>query len=352
MNERISIIVPVYNGEAYIRDCLISIVEQSYKNIDVLIVDDGSSDRTGKVVEETIGNDNRFSYLRIKHSGRVVARQEGFVKSSGDYVTFIDADDWFGDGAIEMMATAISQYGADIIECCFMMEYSTGATKDTVRTAFGYYDKARIDLEIAPFAIYDQKLGRGRMKGALCSKLIKRSLLDTYLLGTPIDVSVGEDTMVSFPCLLAAKSYVLIEAYLYHYRRHNCQTMAQYKPQLLRDSLTIYDHLESKYMPGHTDNYKLQISTMLILMARDSLLQEAKRKDNTLSELYDICKEVVQHPSMIKAWELISGHENYMVQKCTAIRRYQRWILDLMRCRKASGLWLMLLAYKVKGIAK
>lgn len=97
MEELISVIVPVYNVEAYIEECLHSLREQTYKNLQIILVDDGSTDKSGNLCDAYAAKDSRFFVIHQKNKGVLAARNAGIEKARGSFIGFVDGDDWIGD---------------------------------------------------------------------------------------------------------------------------------------------------------------------------------------------------------------------------------------------------------------
>ena len=106
-NDLISVIVPVYNTQDYLDKCLTSIINQTYKNIEIIIIDDGSTDNSKEVIKKYMNNDNRIIYYYQKNSGVGIARNKGIDMSRGNYIAFIDSDDYINEKYIEKMYMAI-----------------------------------------------------------------------------------------------------------------------------------------------------------------------------------------------------------------------------------------------------
>ena len=114
MDELISIIVPIYNVEEYLRECLDSIQKQSYLNFECIMVNDGSPDNSSKICEEFVEKDSRFRYFEKENGGVSSARNLGIEHSKGEYITFIDSDDWVDSDYLEVLYTTLLEEGADI----------------------------------------------------------------------------------------------------------------------------------------------------------------------------------------------------------------------------------------------
>ncbi|VMD49774.1 glycosyl transferase family protein [Streptococcus pneumoniae] len=114
MDDKITVIVPVYNVENYLRKCLDSIITQTYKNIEIVVVNDGSTDASGEICKEFAEIDHRITYIEQENAGLSAARNTGLENMSGDYVTFVDSDDWIELDYVETLYKKITEYQADI----------------------------------------------------------------------------------------------------------------------------------------------------------------------------------------------------------------------------------------------
>lgn len=113
----ISVIVPVYNVEKYICKCLESIIDQTYKNIEIILVDDGSTDNSGSICDEYSYRNSKIKVIHKQNGGLSSARNEGLKSANGDFVTFIDSDDWVVTSYLEEMLLCQQKYDADIVQC-------------------------------------------------------------------------------------------------------------------------------------------------------------------------------------------------------------------------------------------
>ena len=122
--EKISIIVPVYNVEKYLKKCIDSIINQTYKNIEIILVDDGSKDSSGRICDEYIEKDKRIVTIHKKNGGLSDARNEGIKKATGKYLSFIDSDDYIEENMIGNLYKSIIENDSDISTCAKIIEYS------------------------------------------------------------------------------------------------------------------------------------------------------------------------------------------------------------------------------------
>ena len=122
-NELVSIIVPVYNVEQYLEKCVNSIINQSYKNLEIILVDDGATDNSGKICDELAKLDNRIKVYHKENGGLSDARNYGVERATGEYIGFVDSDDYIDPKMYEKLYEAIKKENVDVVECSFKIIY-------------------------------------------------------------------------------------------------------------------------------------------------------------------------------------------------------------------------------------
>lgn len=208
MNELISIIVPVYNVEDYLKECLDSVINQSYTNIEILLIDDGSTDNSSKICKEYCIIDNRIKYYKKDNSGLGSARNYGIKKSNGNYLSFIDSDDVVSINMIEILYSEIKKNKCDISVCKYNL------FKDRYIYEPGIYTTEIMNQdEIIINLMIDKKI-----TSHSCNKLYDRSLFNNnkYIVGRKY-----EDIGTTYRLLLLSSKVVYIDQELYGYRFRN-----------------------------------------------------------------------------------------------------------------------------------
>jgi glycosyltransferase involved in cell wall biosynthesis len=119
MGELISVIIPVYNVEKYLKRCIDSIINQTYRNLEIILIDDGSNDNSSNICDEYQNRDNRIIVIHKKNGGLSSARNQGMLAVKGDYVCFVDSDDWIDSNFIEYLYCAMKENNSQIVECLF-----------------------------------------------------------------------------------------------------------------------------------------------------------------------------------------------------------------------------------------
>ena len=218
MAVKVSVIVPVYNVEKYLRECLDSLVNQTLKDIEIICVNDGSSDNSLQILQEYSYNYPNIIVINQKNQGAGLARNVGINQAQGDYIGFVDPDDWIEPDMFSILYEKAVNTGVDIVECDYRMVFEN-STKIKNRTLFGSLHTWK-KFPIACGKIFDWKYVKTQVfSGLRCmvwNRLYKRSLIFDNNLTFP--KGKGEDYPFSLDAVLSAKSIVHCRKILYNYR--------------------------------------------------------------------------------------------------------------------------------------
>ena len=214
MTEKITVIVPVYNVEHYLDKCLDSVIKQTYKNIEIIVVNDGSTDNSGEICQEYAQKDNRIVYIEKENGGLSDARNAGLDQMTGSYVTFVDSDDWIEQDYVETLYQKITEYQADIAIGNY---YSF----DEERSVFlfhilgdSYYEKAHDDVSIFE-NLYENQEMRSFALISAWGKLYKARLFEQLRF----DIGkLGEDGYLNQKVYLLSEKVIYLNKGLYAYR--------------------------------------------------------------------------------------------------------------------------------------
>ncbi len=214
----ISVIVPVYNIEHYISECLESILNQTYTDLQIIIIDDGSTDGSGKICDEYAKKDKRIQVIHTDNYGPGHARKEGLQYARGEYVGFVDGDDRIQPQMYEELLREIEETGADFVHFGYF-EDNEGLLQPHLRFEEGIYDLAGKKTDfIKTFVLRETCLGYEAMTYSIWSKIFRRELICDAFLKIPDYLKVGEDLAVICLCILNAARAVLRQKAYYHYR--------------------------------------------------------------------------------------------------------------------------------------
>lgn len=215
-NPLISIIVPVYNKEAYLRECVDSILEQTYRRIEVILVDDESTDKSGAICEEFGQADARVRVIHQKNGGPTAACAAGMRAASGGYYMFVDSDDYLEPETLTQMADRLAGVPGEIVCCGHVVEKQRGTERVKSGAEPGIYEGDRLRGQIKAKLIGEEKkvipLSR-------CMKLCEKSLFEGNEIYYDYSLRFGDDTNLMYPAFLECSRVVVMkEAFYYHYR--------------------------------------------------------------------------------------------------------------------------------------
>lgn len=227
---KIGVVVTVFNLEEYIACCINSILQQTYGNIELVIVDDGSTDRSGIICDEIADTDSRIKVIHQENQGPILARLHGVEQVTAEYVTFVDGDDWLDKhlyqdimnlGFIEktdMVSFGIFRYRGDndIFRApCIFRE--------------GIYQRENIENEIMPKLFWNREKCTYGLDPSLWSKIFRKELLCKYLRNiSDLDVHYGEDIAVLYPLVLECKTIAVVDQCYYYHRIRKDKALSPY----------------------------------------------------------------------------------------------------------------------------
>ncbi|MBO4219602.1 MAG: glycosyltransferase [Clostridia bacterium] len=235
----ISIVVPVYNVEKYVEKCIESILSQTYKDIEVLLIDDGSPDSSGEICDRFASIDSRVRVIHTPNRGVGAARNTGIANARGDYIGFVDSDDWLEPDMYETLLAELKAADADICECGWFVEYSGSAKISVPERKLWTGDDTARGYFLETISVY------------CWSKLYKRHLFEKVLFPEGV---TSED--VSAVCFLAvgAERVRTIDVPLYHYLQRAGSMVNDHTMKRLID---YWSAQKAKYERlGNTDLFK------------------------------------------------------------------------------------------------
>lgn len=219
-NSLVSIIIPAYNVKKYLNECLESVVQQSYRNIEIILVNDGSTDESGAICDVWAKKDKRITVIHKKNEGLNFARKDGFEKSTGEYVTFLDSDDLFHKDNIKNSLQALVDNKADVSIYAFK-EFSDLDTKDGIILAETNYEVREFDTknQIVNYAFFGDNNFPNIQYMTVWGKLYKRKTVQS-VDWTIANYRIYEDNFWTPQALLNSDKVILMSTPLVYYRRN------------------------------------------------------------------------------------------------------------------------------------
>ena len=254
----ISVIVPIYRIERYLGLCIESLINQTYKNLEIILVDDGSPDRCPEICDLYAKKDSRIKVIHKENGGLVSARKAGISIATGKYVGYVDGDDWVGEGFYESLHNHITAHYADIACAGFQRDLFSKTAVFTDNLQPGLYEGESLEV-LKRRMLSDGDFFRLGVSTYVWNKLFRRELLLEAQLGVDNSISIGEDGAVTYPALMKANKVVLTANSAYHYRQRE-DSMLKLTTSFDKDAekLKALHKYLSAYAKDTDAKYKLQ----------------------------------------------------------------------------------------------
>ena len=255
----ISVVVPVYKVEQYIDECLNSILNQTFTDFELILIDDGSPDKCGEICDNYAKKDNRVKVLHNQNMGVSLARNAGLAIAKGEYVCFVDSDDYIDNNYLDNFAKAINESHPDVLCCnCFMgsEEHRYPNFNDVL------LNKEEIEKIIYPYVISNARYEY--FPPTFWGKAFKRELFLNNVCKYMI--KIGEDTATIPPVIIKCSSLFLSSKALYHYRIVEDSAIKSKKPRDYNDVLNVYAHYKD-IIPNLFEEFSLQIDRLIAHLA-------------------------------------------------------------------------------------
>ena len=214
----VSVVVPIYRIERYIGICIESLIRQTYQNIEIILVDDGSDDRCPAICDLYAKKDPRIKVIHKNNGGLVSARKTGVEQSEGEYIGYVDGDDWVTPGFIDRMLNDALDNDADVVCAGFTRDlYEQSALIYNKYPIGVYYDGQLEDLKKKMFS--DGKFYFPGITTYVWNKLFKRNVVYDVQINVDEKITIGEDAAVTYPAIMRSKCVCVTDCTLYHYRQ-------------------------------------------------------------------------------------------------------------------------------------
>lgn len=283
MKHTVSIIVPIYNISSFLPKCLVSILEQTYNHLEIILVDDGSTDDSGKICDEYAARDSRIKVIHKRNEGLVRARKSGLEAASGQYIAYVDGDDWIEPEMIEKLYNILMEQNVDIVMCGRFED--TGNTHKPVFHGIqeGRYDKQALLEKVYPNMIVNGRFFEWGILSHVWDKLFKRESLEKYQMAVDDRVTFGEDAACTYPALLNADSIYILHECLYHYRQSiNSMVKQNAGIELQRKRFEILYHSVNMSFEKYKDIYDMREQwkehMLFVMVPRADVLYEGFEK--------------------------------------------------------------------------
>lgn len=240
----ISVIVPIYNGTEYLHKCIESILEQTYRDLEIILVDDGAAYLCGKVCDEYADQDSRIRVIHKENGGSTSARKAGLKIADGEFVGFVDGDDWIEPDYYEKMVLAQERTGADVVLSGHFHDIGTNSRQVMDNFPVGIYTRE----QLLPTLLYAGRFFEYGVQPHMVTKLFKKEIAVKMQMRVDNRIVIGEDAAVVYPSVLEAEKIYISDICAYHYIQHpNSMTKSREVKNRTEIYNLLFEYLEEAF---------------------------------------------------------------------------------------------------------
>lgn len=333
----ISVIIPVYNREKTIEKCLNSVINQTYSDIEIIVVNDGSVDKSEEIIKAMALNDNRIKLITTENRGPAAARNTGLDMAKGDYLAFVDADDWIELNTYELMMAGIEKNNAEMCICGYQYVDDEKVWSINQGLEDGYYNE-KAAKEVLLNLVF--ATGNKKIRPFIYLRLIKKSVIDNMGLRFNEKMIRSEDYLFLITLHMNIKSIEGISSkLLYNYYQNQDSITHKYIKNYFDMFMLLYNGIKS--ITDDTDILE-RLDKLLISRSQMSVANELKSGMN-FSEVKLECKRIFDNASLRKALKKISygnGRKifgiSFIVFKLNCYPIFWLWIKNYYRKNKVN----------------
>lgn len=291
MDCTISVIVPVYNSEKYLKRCIDSILNQTYKAIELILVDDGSPDNCGKICDEYAKKDKRVRVIHKTNAGVSAARNSGLEIALGNYATFVDSDDYIEPEMYGNMMEKVHQYNCDVVMCDCIKDFTDHSEIYTHDIRAGFYDKEQLVNEYYPHLLMMENVEYPATISN-CLILFNRNKLGNlrYVVG----VRYSEDLLFGAQLVYNTDSfYYMKEQAYYHYYMNPTSATHKFTVDKWNDYKTLHFEINKYFSECESFDFSHQIDLCLLFFVYNSVSNIFSADNLEREKKFEIVKNIL-----------------------------------------------------------
>jgi len=334
----VSVIIPVYNVEKYIHECMESVLAQSYRVIEIFVIIDGSQDRSESIVREYMAIDERVNILSRKNEGLLSTRIDGIKMCKGEYLMFIDSDDWVDVNIVGLLVSTACETGADIVRCGIMKEDIGKDKRWVLENPFHHNQLIKHrQFNDMIYPLFVDKLILNNVWG----QLIKKEILNIPYIDSLIrNINFAEDLYINLAIYKTVHSVYFLNEPLYHYR-HNSEGLS-HKNDFISTSKKLSDLLVAhsklfdaiKYWDIDTEDNRQSVGLRILKEICNQLHSACACRDADNNQKRELIKKIINDKQFVYASSMVDVN---FLKKCMFNKR--RLLLALYNKKVNSILW-------------
>lgn len=342
MSVKVSVIIPVYNCEKYIGECIESLINQTLKECEFIFVNDGSSDKSKEIIEGYAKGDNRIKLINQKNSGVSVARNTGLENAVGEYIGFVDGDDYIDVDYYENLYNAAKSNLCEIVICDWKSEVN--GVENKLNLPFErnkVLNKRYIEDKIYPFFIKEDSLN------SVCNKIFNNNLIKKNNIMFPVGVELGEDGFFNVVATTYADKVYYLDSSGYYYREvEGSATRNVIKKDYFKRALSVYKNKPKEYEKWPIKEEEIErLKTIKFLNTVIALtyIYFVPNDRNKLKDRYRYIK------NMINNQEVCDAINKYYNEISYNKGRYEKKIIDNMKKRNTFRIYVLTLYSRLRN---
>lgn len=270
----VSVIIPVYKTEAYLPRCIDSLLAQTLQDLEVILVDDGSPDGSGKICDDYAARYPSIRAIHKENGGPQLARLAGMCAAKGKYLAFVDSDDWVLPEMFAPMVQQAEEQQADMVAVGFIRDYGSRLEPYSNEVPSGVYRDEQLAW-LRENAVFSTNAMIQALAPCVWNKLFRRDTMLEVLLGCKDKLTFGEDALHTFAALFASRCVVVMnEHQQYRYQLREGSTTNSYYKNYMSDLYTVYDRMTLLAAPVKTDALTVTIAYNYIFLYLGGISQE------------------------------------------------------------------------------
>ena len=319
----VSIIVPIYNIEAYLHKCIESILCQTYSDFELILVDDGSTDASPIICDSYAKQDSRIKVIHKQYEGVSRARNSGLKLSTGYWIMYVDGDDWIDKEMLFSLISEANKSGenVDLVDAGFRMIWDNGRTVEV----YNNYEKGTKKSLLTSYIGYSWTTVWGG--------IAKRELYEKYGLRSPVGVSYCEDFHLAVRLRYYANEVITLNKCFYNYRQRNTSLLHSYNEKQAQEEQWVYlDTIDFFKKHGVYDIYRKPLNWRLLKASQELLLDSSRHED-----FLNICGDITDEEILscwfvnkkIRCFALLVKHRMAFLVRFILKLRHAKHLLDV-----------------------
>lgn len=223
----LTVVIPIYNTAHFLTKCVQSIISQTYEYLEILLINDGSTDHSNQICDEYVKIDHRVRVLHKRHGGLVSVRKMGVEQAKGELITFVDSDDWIEPDMYQYLVKLYEEEHSDLVTSGMIYDWEDRTSILLDGVGEGSYEKEDIYKEVLPRMIYDYRAGRRGITASVSNKVFRTALLKKVIQIIDNELTLGEDGAIMYSFAARANKITIAQKAFYHYVQHENSMIRQ-----------------------------------------------------------------------------------------------------------------------------